>query len=358
MKNPGDAGNNIYPLTGIRGLAAIWVVLYHYRFAIQQNYPDWGALHRFIFSGYLGVDLFAFLSGFIISYTYCGRMKRFDVRNTGHFLWLRFVRTYPLHLFALALFVVVFVQKRGAGSLPVIFYDGSFLRQLFLVNGVGLETEWRWNVPSWSLSSEWLCYLFFPGFALVMEKIRNGYIHFLLAVIMICTAAWLMWAVGFPRFDTFLEWGFVRIVCEFLAGCWLFGVYRSGVFNGYLSAWSGLIALAGILIMPALFPGMPVIITITLFAMLVYALSLNMSPLTKLFGNRLMIYLGEISYSIYMLHWLILSNLGLFGFMELPLNIRIWAVLGTIIIGSALTYHFVENTSRKYLRGIFRYNFS
>lgn len=163
---------------------------------------------------------------------------------------------------------------------------------------------------------------------------------------------------GYPRFDSFLEYGLVRVLGEFLAGCWLYGIYRSGICHRKIVRWLGLAALAGIFLFPTMLPRLPVIFTIFMFVILVISLSLNEGPLRIVFGNRAMVYLGEISYSVYMLHWFILNNLDNFGFMSMPLQIRIWAVLATILITSAITYHLVENTSRRYLRHSIKYKWS
>ena len=76
----------IAPLSGIRGFAAIWVVLYHLRPTIKAAYPEFVPLHNFVNAGYLGVDLFSFLSGFIIAYTYSEKLGTPDMAATGRYL--------------------------------------------------------------------------------------------------------------------------------------------------------------------------------------------------------------------------------------------------------------------------------
>ena len=62
--------NEIYPLTGVRAVAAIWVVLYHMESMLVRSYPDlYFVIKPVVETGYLGVDLFFILSGFIIAYT-------------------------------------------------------------------------------------------------------------------------------------------------------------------------------------------------------------------------------------------------------------------------------------------------
>ena len=73
----------IRPLTGIRGYAALWVVFYHVRSGFDQLLPDHEWARSIISAGFLGVDHFALLSGFIISLTYAERLSRLSVKTAG-----------------------------------------------------------------------------------------------------------------------------------------------------------------------------------------------------------------------------------------------------------------------------------
>lgn len=342
----------IDPLTGIRGFAAIWVVLYHLRPTIRVTYPSLTPLHNFVDAGYLGVDLFAFLSGFIITYTYSVKLAEYNMRAAGRYLWLRLVRTYPLHLFVLFLFILLFINERGLGSLAVLPYDMSFIRQLFLLNGLGFETHWAWNVPSWSLSAEWFCYLCFPLLVPLIDRVRDGRMALLFAAVAIILTAVLLAQVGRPRFDAFLDWGLLRIGGEFLSGCFLCRAYYAGTCSGRYIGMIGLSAIAFFIVQLAFYPEFPVVLVIAAFAVLIYSLAHSRQPLLFLFGNPVSMYLGKISYSIYLVHWLYLADLTVFGFNNLPVSVRVWVVLGVVLVTSSITYHFVERASSRYLRDL------
>lgn len=342
----------INPLTGVRGFAAIWVVLYHLRPTIRQALPDWSPFLNFVDAGYLGVDLFSFLSGFIISYTYSERLRSISVPKIGRYLWLRFVRTYPLHLFVLFLFVLVFVRTRGFHSLAVIPYDMSFVRQLFLLNGLGFEDRWAWNVPSWSLSSEWFCYLCFPLLVPAIMRVKSGVTALFLAASTLTITAMLLTAVGRPQFDAFLDWGLLRITGEFFTGCFLYRAYSAGIFEGRFAGMIGLASIIVFVVKVSFYPALPVLIAVAAFAVLIYSLAFDKQPLSALFGNRISVYVGKISYSIYMIHWLFLADLSFFGFDIIPLEIRAWFVLGVVLICSVISYEFVERTSRRAMRDL------
>lgn len=340
----------IGPLTGIRGFAAFWVVLYHLGPTIVAAYPGLVPLHHFVNTGYLGVDLFSLLSGFIISYNYSEKLNKWDLKASGRYLWLRFVRTYPLHLFVLILFLMLFIWDRGLESLSVIPYDYSFLRQLFLLNGLGFESVWAWNVPSWSLSSEWFCYLCFPLLVPLINCIRSAAVALLFAALAVMLTAALLAYLGRPNFDATLDWGLFKIAGEFLAGCFLCRAYLQ---MRVIPDFSGVIGLAAIIysvVQLAYFPSVPIMPVIASFAVFIFTLAHNRQPLTLLFGNAVSVYLGKISYSVYMVHWIYVGNMAAFGFNALPAQTRIWWVLGAVLCTSVITYHLVERITGKYLR--------
>ena len=83
---------NLKPLTTMRFFAAAWVVLYHYWPLLVA-----GEKPALVARGYLGVELFFVLSGFILSHVY---LESFGARtfSYGRFLWARLARIYPVHL--------------------------------------------------------------------------------------------------------------------------------------------------------------------------------------------------------------------------------------------------------------------
>jgi peptidoglycan/LPS O-acetylase OafA/YrhL len=332
----------------VRGFAALWVVLYHLRPLFLLAFPNQVLLNRFVHAGYLGVDLFAFLSGFIIAYTYCDRLQGGSLVAIRRYLWLRFVRTYPLHLFILLLFVAMFVYERGFSSLPILRFDSTLWRQVFMLNGWGFEDRWGWNLPSWSLSAEWFCYLLFPLAAPLLVRVKKGSIALLLSAVALAGTIGGMHAVGRPGFHAQLDFALLRIGGEFLTGACLYLVYRSGVLRRLPTGWIGLVAIVAMLAAPVVYDR--VWLGIVGSAVFILCLTQDKRPLSFLFGNPLAVYLGEISYSIYLLHWLFVGNLTLIGFEQLTPLSAIGGVLALTLIGAVLCYHGVERNGRKYLR--------
>ena len=246
--------------------------------------------------------------------------------------------------------MLLFVRDRGISSLAVLPFDMSFIRQLFLLNGLGLEERWAWNVPSWTLSSEWFCYLCFPFFVPLINRIRNGGLALILAAVTLAVTALLLAQVGRPQFDAYLDWGLLRIGGEFMTGCFMCRAYFSGICTGRYTGLVGLGAIFAFILQVTFYPRLPVVIAVTAFAVLIYTLACNRQPLVFLFGNPVSVYLGKISFSVYMVHWFYLADLTVFGFNQLPVTTRVWAVLGVVLITSVITYHFVERISSRYLR--------
>ena len=126
--------------------------------------------------GYLGVETFFVLSGFILSHVYleAAGEKRF---RYGGFLWARLARVYPLHLATLfGMIALGLVGGRGAGmsgQTAACWTGASLPANLTLIQAWGLAPAAAFNHPSWSISAEWFAYLSFPAFAFVAWRLRE-----------------------------------------------------------------------------------------------------------------------------------------------------------------------------------------
>jgi peptidoglycan/LPS O-acetylase OafA/YrhL len=336
----------IASLTGVRGFAALWVVSCHFRDELTLALPGWERLEAVAFHGYLGVDLFAFLSGFVISYTYGGRLAEFESGATRRFLWLRLARVYPMHLVMLLVFVASVAFSSGTGALAEAAVDPALWSQLLLLHGWGFEDTFAWNVPSWTVSSEWFCYLLFPFLAPALARVRSGVAAGLLAVLCLSATTGLLFAVGHPRFTASLDWGLLRIGGEFLTGCLLYRAWAAGLGRDRYWGWVGVVALGFAVLASMLHPA----IAVPAFALAIYALAWDDSPARHIFGNRVVVYLGEISYSVYLVHWFILKQAGALGLAALPAGVRVWAMFALVIAVSAFAHYAIENPARAWLR--------
>lgn len=161
----------IVPLTGLRGLAAWWVVFYHFKEYLQPLVP--GFVSAFLAKGYLAVDLFFVLSGFVLFLNYRNSFSSDRSGAVRTFLRKRIARVYPLHLLMCVVFLVnpLAIAYFAPGvPLGARYTPDSFVASLLMVHNWGFFDGLVWNVPSWSISTEWFAYLLFPGMVLLVNR--------------------------------------------------------------------------------------------------------------------------------------------------------------------------------------------
>lgn len=173
-------------LTGLRFLAALLVLAYHalFSFPAASSGIHPGPVRSVLGSGYVGVNLFFVLSGFVLAYTYVDR----GVMTTAplSFWRARFARVYPMHvvglLFALPLYAMAWRANRVADALVV----REMARQLAITGA--LVQAWLpadvfdLNGPSWSLSVEAFFYACFPLLVRALGRLRTPGLAVVLAV--------------------------------------------------------------------------------------------------------------------------------------------------------------------------------
>ena len=341
---------DIPALTGVRGVAALAVVTYH-----CWNAATITSGARLSFAGQWAVDLFFVLSGFVLSLTYLGRpvdWRRFAVA--------RVARIYPLHvLTALAMAGLIYAETRVAGSpRPPSLTIRQLIRELGLLTAMPLiGRHMIWNGPSWSISVEaWTYVLLFPLAAAVDRFDRK---ILLVPVVLAGLIALTVAAYRLPSGTIMTrDWiALARAMAGFAGGWAAYVVWRSPrhPMNGIAT---DLLALA----IATLVVGLPLSwhlepwVTIPLFPWLVLGLATGRSGVASALSTRPMIYLGNISYSIYLVHWPIMEVVHL---VPLPPawshSFVVWAiaVIPITLLISDVTYRMVETRSRRYLRARF-----
>ena len=352
----------IAPLTGLRAFAAGWVVLYHFRADIQSLAPTLRRIGPFFDAGFAGVDIFFILSGFIISYTYLAGFRAVRPRAYGRFLWLRLARIYPVHLFTLAIFLVIVGDDawRDVRADDVIanIRHGDFWKQALLVHAWGTDGNHAWNYPAWSISSEWFAYLVFPLAALGLGRIakRGVALAGFGASLALNAAIYLLIASTDNTGQIILP----RIVGEFGAGCFLFILWRERwlarapwtVLTPVLAA----AAVAATVWVARTGEGAP-IVAAPLYGLTIYGLAMQRDQLSGLLGRPLLVYAGEVSYALYMTHAVVQR----FVWEYLPASeyvnderfVRaaiLFSYALMLIFAAIATYEFVERPARDAMR--------
>jgi peptidoglycan/LPS O-acetylase OafA/YrhL len=370
----GEIKGEIKALTGLRIVAAMWVVLFHFRPMVADASPDFrDALSPVLNCGAQGVDLFFILSGFVLTWNYLDRMgQSWSLRATLHFLWLRLARVWPVYLVTLHLAALLVILSLHVGHVPLPEVSDltavSYIRQVLLVQlwFQPYFDESSWDGPAWSISAEWLAYLLFGVLIMVIFRM----VHATRARSLI----WLAVAASLPpvvlllasgQFYTPWSW-LPRIVTQFTAGALACAAVRrlrltdrARRVAGYLSALV-VAAIVGILYWFDAHPISGVLdsggVVDVLFVPLVIALAIGMGSLPWLLSTRLMVYGGEISFCLYMVHELVHTGWG-WAVQQFELQLTDlpwkWNVIGLLLISvvvSILLYHLVEEPARRWMR--------
>ena len=167
--------STILALAGARAIPPVLIVLYHY--CEGHHYTGVRLLDLVAARGYLWVEFFFALSGFILTHVYASRIKELWTRS-GYFGFLksRLIRLYPLHLFMLLALLALMLSVRAAADFGgyVSIYDRptyhpnmtpeGFFASLFLVHGWNTLSTLTWNGASWFVSVEFALCLLFPFF--------------------------------------------------------------------------------------------------------------------------------------------------------------------------------------------------
>lgn len=294
---PGDG--RFLALDGLRGVAAVVVVLTH----IMARWPTHLHLLPFVKGGYLCVDVFFVLSGFVIAHAYGERLPASTGAVAG-FLGRRWLRIYPLHFAMIALLLAMeglklVAQWRG-GHPDVPPFTGSndvtgLTENLFLLQSWVAAPRFGWNAPSWSISAEAGAYLVFAAAAWAGLMRRTGVLAAcaLSGIVVLAAVAWRL-----DTLDLTHRMGLVRCFAGFATGVFLERLHSLGRFPPWterlqVPALIALLAIAsaghGWLVFAA-----PVI------AVLVASLRTDRGPVASALSTRPMQFLGRISYSVYL----------------------------------------------------------
>jgi len=290
-------------LTGLRALAALWVVLFHYRTDLEALAPWLAPLDRLLSAGYLGVDLFFPLSGFVLAYNYADVLRSFSWRTTRAFVQNRFARVWPVHVVTLHvdLAMAVAAGTLGVGEGGHRRTGDAYVQNLFMVHNWWNDRP-SFNGPAWSISSEWFAYLLSPLLFLAVGRVRRGRVLVLLAALaygaMLATYALLALPNG-----NLEHLFFVRIMGEFLGGAFLCLAWVRGgrSLRRLLPLLPlGLLAVA---LVPAASSGdywMAPVLGVS-----VAALAASSGWTARWLSTGWMVAAGEASYCLYMTHYLL-----------------------------------------------------
>lgn len=337
-------------LTGIRGIAAWGVVLFHIRLSLTGILP--APVIAVLGRGYLAVDMFFMLSGFVIWLNYADRIASGGWGAAREFLWRRFARVWPLHGAILAAFVTLVALLAATGRDTTGYPVAELPLHLLLVQNWGFTPQLSWNHPAWSISTEMAAYLVFPALVVALRWSRLPSLALLVMAGAIAAALHAGFAArGYSGLGGDIpHLGLWRCLAGFVMGCLLCQLWQRwhGTRGAAIAAAAGCAAIFGLAAIHAL--PETAFVPIAFFAGLL-ALALADGPVVRLLGSRAMRYLGEISYSTYLVHFLLFILFKL-AFVDRSLQIGWLALagyLGLVLAASIGLYHGLEKPAQRWL---------
>ncbi len=336
-------------LDGLRGVAAFAVVVFHFMEWIITDFSK-----NFIAHGFLAVDFFFCLSGFVIAYAYDNRMETLGIKT---FFKLRLIRLHPLVLLGSVLGLLGFfldpfsneAAQYSSGMIALLFLSSVFLIPLPLMadrsfNLFGL------NAPAWSLFWEYIANILY---ALILRKLSRTVLLLLalLAATGICIIAYRTGNLlgGWSK-DNFWDGG-VRVAYSFLAGML---VYRS---KWIIKNKLGFTGLTLLLLLAFLMPfGKWNWLTESFAVLFYFPLIVSLGAGTQLSEKvkKVCMFSGSVSYPLYMTHYAFIWIFGHYYLAQEPGTSELTIVIscGTILLVafSYLVMKFYDIPVRKYLQ--------
>ena len=346
----------------LRGVAAFLVLLFHFRDVTKSIGQAIDARTAFFSTGFIWVDFFFILSGFILSHVYGDAMTEIPGRTAQavrRFYVARFARIYPLHFATLIAMIAVelsaYVLRPGIADAFVSDRKGigSILQHLTMTHSWVTMRRLEWNVPSWSISTEGLAYLGFP-LLLQLSNLRNAIARMLLPI-----AALAIYTHTFLYFtDVESQQPVARCLAGFVTGMVLHSLWRRSGRLRYATAGAlQLTALAAVV--AAMHFGWSQAMVLAAFTLLIFVTAGDCGPLSRVLVSRPLLLLGTLSYSMYMTHWIAYRIYWMYGENALaglasdysPMKVYVLKealLLAPTMLLSVLAYLYIEQPARRY----------
>lgn len=349
-------------MTGLRCFAAINIVLFHF------SNPQWfGFLAPVVNAGYISVSYFILLSGFVLAYNYSERARRGEL-EIKRFYEARFTRIYPIYLLSLILSLGE-LKAEYASHTHAMFWTGLVLTPLLLQGWIPAVATFM-NTPAWTMSAEAFFYVIFPWLAKWRRPTRLAPHLWKMA------GVWVLGLVPGALYIYFHPDG-ITWPDRWSYGVWLWALKYtpyahvfSFVFGVMLASldqmisrtnpirfWLGVFGFGGIYAILSLGSFVPYAIVhdgllMPLFACIILGLA-GKNPLATALSVRPLVFVGEASYCLYLLHfnlWNLVHESGVLGQLGLA-RFDPWLSYALMIMMALAALHFIEKPAQRILRG-------
>ncbi|MGB0933278.1 MAG: acyltransferase family protein [Lishizhenia sp.] len=345
--------NYLNALTFPRFILAIMVVVFHYGQEAFPFGPEKYALTKFAQNGNIAVSFFFFLSGFILTYKYWN--KKINIKT---FYIKRIARIYPIYIITLLVLVVLALYY------STVNYDGTVH---LIFHALGLQswisgTELYFNSPAWSLSVEFFFYLLFPFLLLGLKKLKRstklililGFYVF--SVFQYYYFADYAWKPNADSWNSFLIYFPLWHLNTFLMGI-LGGLIFLRIENYKQRSWFWFfLALVSSLLFFYILASENTITRYAhngalapLFILLSVGLAKDERVLNKVLGWKPLVFLGEISYGIYL--WQFIVYILFTQFTQFPSAYGRYFYVYTfiLVLVGAISYIWIEKPARRWM---------
>lgn len=303
-----DIPGRFTALDGWRGVCALLVAVYHLHTTshIEQL--------NFIRHSHLFVDFFFVLSGFVIAHAYGDRLG--TMREAATMVWRRLGRLWPLHLAILSAFVALEFAIPVAAKLLAVERSAQFAfdpetaaqtraipTNILLLHGLGLHDRLTWNQPSWSISAEFWTYVLYGA---IVIAARRWAVVVSLALLVLALGALAVLSDRYLAVDH--DYGFLRCLAGFLVGSIVHAVVRQKRVQLGLPTVIEVAAVTAVVVFVTTAGRTPLEFAAPfVFAVVVWLFAQEQGKLSAVLKSPPFAMLGLISYSIYMVHSLVIT---------------------------------------------------
>lgn len=328
-------------LDGFRGYAILMVIISHFHFAPHNV-------------AYTGVTLFFYVSGLLITKLLIAEYDKFNTIHLRDFYLRRVFRLYPALLFMLFVSLAVILYQ-GFNVVWTDIFAGLFYFTNYYVLGLPNSDYLMVSKILWSLSVEEHFYLFFPLLFVGVYSLRNNRLLHLITVLLIVFLA-IRIITQLTVADPVARFQLTYYTTHCRADSILYGCLSALLLYRYEAAWyikllrSHLAVVLSVLLLvftlvytnPAFQNTLKYSLHGIAFAILIPSFSLLYTKgiIRRVVDNKLMVFIGKLSYSLYLFHWVALKVGNLYFSPDDP---RWYALVAPLtIILSLVSYYFIE----------------